>query len=243
MIAQVLVRREPRGWRITHAADRQVPDSELKEIELATLRDLAQFTDSGAFRPLKSAPNLRAGWRVTIQTVAELGTGLNSLYPGFLADWYAVRSSPVAARSDGGNNPAALPVTHYREFMNRQTGMYRITQHLTDAQAAAAIRACCHPKFCLKQRLWTVRSQHPDSPDAKSLIPCLEPCALMLEFARTVARLEQSSPAASSGDGIQGINANPDEGMGKSSFPVREADFAVPENPRRLQLTLEKIQD
>src|SRR6185369_12982801 len=100
IIAQVLVRRQASGWRITHATDRRVPESELKEIEVSALRDLAQFTDSGAFRPLKSAPNLRAGWTAAIHTIEELGAALNSLYPGFLADWSAVRLSPLAVGRD-----------------------------------------------------------------------------------------------------------------------------------------------
>ena len=107
---------------------------------------------------------------------------LNHLYPGAVADWFAAQSSPP-------------PITSYRDFTTRQTGMYRITKLLTDAVAGAAIRACCYPDSCLKQRLWSVEGLAPDPPGQKSLIPCLEPCALMLEFARKVARLEQD-PAA-----------------------------------------------
>jgi hypothetical protein len=97
------------------------------------------------------------------------------LYPGAVADWFATQA-------------AQPPVTSYREFTSRQTGMYRITTHLDDAAVAAVIHACCHKDFCLKRRLWTVEGAAPDAADAKSLIPCLEPCAILLEAARKAAR-------------------------------------------------------
>jgi hypothetical protein len=233
VIAQVLLRRQPDGWQLRHTTDRLVAEAALKEVDLTGLRDLAQFTQSGSFRPLKSAPNLRSGWKTNIGSLADLGMALNYFYPGFLADWYAIH----CRKSEG----APFSITHYREFTGRQTGMYRITQQLTDSQAAITIRACCHPRFCLKQRLWTVGGQAPDQAETKSLIPCLEPCAVMLEFTRTVARLEQSPPVAiRSGDAT--IAASLRENVGNPPFGLREADFGAPENPRRLQLALEKIQ-
>jgi len=59
-------------------------------------------------------------------------------------------------------------------------------------QVFSVVKACCHPRFCLKRRLWGLGSLESDTVQAKSIIPCLEPCALLLEFARTAARIEQS---------------------------------------------------
>ena len=103
---------------------------------------------------------------------------LNQLYPGAIADWYAAQTQPV-------------PVTNYREFTERQTGMYRIATLLDDQQAAAVIRAGCHRRCCLKRRHWLVAGLEPDPAAEKSLIPCLEPCAVLLELARQAVRLEQ----------------------------------------------------
>jgi hypothetical protein len=102
--------------------------------------------------------------------------------------------------------------------------MYRITTTLTDAVAGAAIRACCHADFCLKRRMWSVEGLEPDEPAQKSVIPCLEPCPLMLEFARKVARLEQSAEPPST-------ETVPD---------VAEGNFDAPNNPRRMRFFLEK---
>ena len=202
-----------------HIADENRATGDLRNVSVEDLRDLAQWSERGAFRPLKSAPNLRAGWKCLVTNETALESALNRLYPGFLADWYAARGS-------------TLPITNYREFTRRQTGMYRITQQLTDHQAGESIRACCHPTFCLKQRLWTVEGLPSDRAETKSLIPCLEPCAVMLEFARTAARLEQASQreAAEVQSGLAGRT------------DIREADFSAPENPRRIQLALEKME-
>ena len=122
--------------------------------------------------------------------------------------------------------------------------MYRVTTMLSDAQAAQVTRACCHPGFCLKQRLWTVNGLAQDGVEEKSLIPCLEPCAVLLEFARKSMRIEQEekmklevSPgeAATLVAALKTALAYPDS-------DAREADFNAPGNPRRLRLLLEKLQ-
>jgi hypothetical protein len=201
----------------------------LRLISLTELRSLAQFTAGGAFRPLKAAPNLPSGWRALAATDVALGMALNHLYPGAVVDWFAAQKDPV-------------PVTHYRPFTNRQSGMYRVTQMLSDEQAARMTLVCCHKTFCLKRRLWTVPGLAPDVPSEKSLIPCLEPCAVLLEFARRVLRLEQddklaaelaSQEVAALHDALQTALHHPDPA-------VREADFEAPTNPRRLQWLLEK---
>jgi hypothetical protein len=191
---------------------------------------LAQFTAAGAFRPLKSAPNLQSGWRLVVKDDVELGSALDQLYPGAAADWFAAQSSDP-------------PVAHYREFTARQTGMYRITTLLTDAQAAGAARACCHPSFCLKRRIWTVNGLTPDDDAGKSLIPCLEPCALLLEFARKVMRIEQEDKVKLelSPDEIATLSAALRTALEHPDPVSREADFNSPKNPRRLRLLFDKL--
>jgi hypothetical protein len=228
VIAQVLVRRVDTGYELRHVADRDRPAEYLRDLNPNDLRALAQFTADGAFRPLKSAPNLQANWVVRARDDAELEAALHRIYPGALADWYAARS-------------ARPPLTHYREFTARQTGMYRITSLLDDVHAAQMIRACCHKRFCLKRRLWTVGDLAPDPAQDKSLIPCLEPCALLLEFARTVVRLEQQETARPDTTAGPEPAAPLETEPARPDAPVREADFSAPANPRRLQLLREKL--
>jgi hypothetical protein len=225
---EVLLRRFDGGFRLTHVEDRDAMN--LREVKATELRDLAQFSATKQFRPLKSAPNLQRGWVYLARNTSELEFALDCFYPGAVADWFAVKQPDP-------------PITHYRDFTTRQTGMYRVTAMLTDEQAAQVARAGCHRQFCLKQRVWTVSGLAPDSPEEKSAIPCLEPCAVLLEFARTAARLEQREKrtlALSIEEWETCVRAleHSVQGSGES---VREADFAAVENPRRGQLLLEKL--
>jgi hypothetical protein len=230
-LAQVAIQKNGARYELRHVSDQSRPASELKSLAIPELRTLAQTTEEGRFRPLKSAPNLARGWRAVAENASELDAALERLYPGALADALAARQSPP-------------PLTNFREFVQRQSGMYRVTALLTDAQAARVIASCCPPQFCLKRRLWSAALAAPDPPEAKSTIPCLEPCALLLEWARLAARLEQEEKhelglsasewetIASALQRAQASGAGPDE---------READFASARNPRRVQWVLDKL--
>lgn len=228
VFAQVLLRRMTQGFELRQVADQDEPA--LTEVTLPELRDIAQSTERKQFRPLKSAPTLRGGWRLVAQDPAELNEALSHLYPGAVADWFAAQQS----------NP---PVTHYREFTGRQTGMYRITTMLTDAQVAQTARAGCHARFCLKQRLWTVEGLAPDNPAEKSVLACLEPCAVLMEFARTAVRIEQREKIHLSlaADELESLLLSLEQVAEAKGVGTREADFSLPENPRRAQLLLEKL--
>ena len=184
-IAQVVVKRTPGGFELRHTADKGVELGELKAIRPIDARKIANYTEAGTYRPLKSAPDLQRGWLLRANSQEELGEALNHFYPNALADRYALNQTP-------------LPITGYREFTARQTGMYRITTFLSDAEVAKVIETVCAVN-CLKQRLWTVGEYPSDKPSEKSAIPCLEPCAILLEAARKQVRDLQKSEQASSG--------------------------------------------
>ncbi len=226
---QVWIRRRERGFELRHVADRECDPATLRLLGQNDLRPLAQFTAQGEFRPLKSAPNLQRGWRATPRDEDALGAALNQLYPGAVADWFAAQAPQP-------------PVTSYREFTGRQTGMYRITTLLDDATAGAVIRACCHKDFCLKRRHWTVDGLPPDSPLAKSALPCLEPCAILLEFARKIARLGQEERKQPPPDPTETARrrAEAEVALQNPDATVAESDFDAPNNPRRLRFVLEK---
>lgn len=173
--AQVLVRRDGRGWELRHTDDRGRAATELRTLTPDDVRAVAQFTIEKKFRPLKSAPTLAGGWRFVAPGAAELEDALNRLHPGGIADWFAAQG-------------ATPPITHFREFANRQSGMYRIAGTLDDAQAGDVICATCAASACLKRRLWSVPGLAADPAMEKSVIPCLEPCALLLDAARKAGK-------------------------------------------------------
>jgi hypothetical protein len=224
VLIQVCVRRLTNGYELRHEADGAVEDDKLRVVRVPELRIVAQFTAAGAFRPLKSAPNLQQGWRCLIADEPALQSALDLLYPGALADWYAAEGDPV-------------PVTHFREYTERQTGMYRITTLLSEAQAVAVVDGCCDRRFCLKRRLWTVNDAASADTRGKSIVPCLEPCALFLEFARKAVRLNQEPRvelALGAGDLDSLLCALEIAGCGATA-EQREAEFSSATNPRRLQ--------
>jgi hypothetical protein len=155
---------------------------------------------------------------------------LDHIYPGGVADWYAA-------------NHRQAPAISYRDFTNRQTGMYRITAMLNDAQVGRVVRAGCHERFCLKQRRWAAPELPLDSAVTKSALPCLEPCAILLEFARKAMRLEQQDRLAVElgADEVASLEAALDAAITGNSGDGRAGDVAAADNPRRWQLLLEKL--
>lgn len=208
VFGEVLISNGGDGYELRHRADRGAAG--LREVLVADLRSLAATTEAGVFRPLKAAPNLRRGWRSVARNAQELEDALRHLYPGAVAAWFAGRLTPP-------------PVTDYRAFTARQSGMYRVTATLSDVQVAAVARAGCHKRFCLKQRLWTVDGLERDRAEEKSLLKCLEPCAVLLEFARVIAWALERGEAPPADEGV----------------PTREADFSQGGNPRLAQWRLE----
>ena len=122
-MGQVVVRRRQDGWELRHR-----DDDARDEETLTPSRDpeeavqLALYDDAGAYRPLKTAPNLRHGWRMVLADERALRLALDLFYPGRVGAWRLFQEGK-------------LRTTPLRETLNRQTGMYRVTGKLTDEQA------------------------------------------------------------------------------------------------------------
>jgi hypothetical protein len=231
VVAQVhLARQTPEGFVLRHVADAREETGELKDVAVGALRELVQKNAEGGFRPLSASPDLPRGWRCTARSAEELEQALESVYPGFLADWHAVREG------------TAVP-TDYYPFTQRQSGMYRLTAKATPEQAGAIVQACCAPRFCLKQRLWTVPDLAPDRQEDKSLIPCLEPCALLLEFARKRMRISQETTVTLTlaATEIRGLLAAVEAALHRPDPHLRVADFNAPANSRHLEWLRQRL--
>jgi hypothetical protein len=227
--AQVIVKREGNGFILRHLHDRDANPATLKNITVPDLRQFATLDAFGQFRPLRSAPDLVSGWICQCKTEEEVARGIQELYPGSVPDWYSAKNGVSAA-------------ANYREFTNRQSGMYRITQLLTDTQAAQVIVACCNARFCLKRRLWSVEGLAQEAAESKSAIPCLEPCAVLLELARRATRIEQEDktsvqlPVSDFATLVRAAKLLLEAGKPSE----RTGNISSPLNPRRLQLVVEK---
>jgi sirohydrochlorin cobaltochelatase len=104
--------------------------------------ELARFDDEGNYRPLKTAPNLRHGWRLTLPSLAELRTALDLFYPGRLAAFFAFEKHELIA-------------TPLRATLGRQSGMYRIAAQIDDSAADELVGNFCRSDGgCLRTILW-----------------------------------------------------------------------------------------
>ena len=215
---------------LRHVDDHGRDASGLRELPVSALRELATADSRGAFRPNKGAPNLVAGWVCRPADPAALDEALDALVPGALADWHAAEDP-------------ALRIVTYREFADRQTGMYRNTASLSDPEACEVARACCDARFCLRRRLWSVGLLEPDTVASKSDAACLEPCALLLELARRAHRMsqEERSTLHLGETDLASVSAALDIAIAHPPEDLREGDLANPAHPRRLLLLKEKI--
>src|SRR5438552_5439751 len=161
--------------------------------------DIAKYDDAGNYRPLKTAPNLRRGWRLELATLAELKCALDYFYSGRLDVFAAWKSGQ-------------LHTTPLRETLDRQSGMYRVAAKISDSQIDDLVADFCRSNGgCLRTILWkrdsrgTVASTklpnekfdpeydqasiRPESP-APATIPllCQEACNLLVAECRKVVK-------------------------------------------------------
>lgn len=180
------------GYLLYHSADRNFLMEARVYSSLVDARQIAKYDFSGAYRPLKGAPNLPRGWLIELTTIDDLRRALDFFYPGAISSWLAYQA--------GTAHPVCL-----RQTLNRQTGMYQEVRTLTDEQAQNLVKeACRSDSRCLRTILWGIEEkQLPDFlPSSKSdpavdqtgqkraALPflCLEACNLLVAAARTAMK-------------------------------------------------------
>lgn len=155
---------------------------------------LARFDDAGNYRPLKTAPNLRHGWRLILPDRTALGIALDLFYPGRLAAFLAWETGTLVS-------------TPLRETLQRQTGMYRSAAQISDAEANTLVGNFCRSDGgCLRAILWrrdregTLAStllpsekfdpKHDQTGYGRPMIPllCQEACNLLVAEARKIVQ-------------------------------------------------------
>jgi sirohydrochlorin cobaltochelatase len=161
-------------------------------------RALANLDAHGTFRPLKTAPNLRRGWRLVLPDLAALRRALDYFYPATLGALLSQKQGELTAIT-------------LRETLARQSGMYAVTRKISDEQANELIGSFCKSERgtegcpgCLKTILWRISSAMPITslPAAKfdlstnqvgneaRILPmlCHEACNLLVSKAREAVK-------------------------------------------------------
>jgi sirohydrochlorin cobaltochelatase len=138
---QILVRKSGDRFVLCHRDDE--PRNSLETFRNAEdAIEIAKYDDAGNYRSLKTAPNLRHGWRMQFRTSDDLKRALDNFYPGRLAVFVAWQSGQ-------------LRTTPLRETLDRQSGMYRIAAKISDAQIDDLMADFCRSNGgCLRTILW-----------------------------------------------------------------------------------------
>src|SRR2546423_2669961 len=89
---QILVREIPTGRFVLSHRDDETLDKLESFRSAEDAIDIAKYDDAGNYRPLKTAPNLRHGWRLELDSIEELRRALDYFYPGRLAVFGAWKS-------------------------------------------------------------------------------------------------------------------------------------------------------
>jgi hypothetical protein len=139
------------GVLLYHHEDRDLLDGPQLEcfIEPDAAREISTYSADGIYRFAKAQTNLRKGWLLRLASVEEARRALDLFYPASLGI--------VVARTQG-----TLIVQHLRDKLERQTGMYRSTRHISDKGAQRLVRTVCGPAHqCARRILWQIDSHTP----------------------------------------------------------------------------------
>ncbi len=140
-IGQILIDCVGAEYLLCHREDAHRGDlSTCRSAEAAI--EIARYDDAEKYRPLKTAPNLRHGWRIVLHEFAEVRLAIDLFYPGRAAAYDAwLREN--------------LSTTPFRETLARQSGMYRAAAKISEEQANELIADFCRSDGgCLRTILW-----------------------------------------------------------------------------------------
>lgn len=156
-------------YAIRHRDDRGVPTTELDRLQTpAAVRELTGVDEGGNHRPLRTARTLPRGWLADGLDREDAVRTVRAVYPASIDHWYRERAG-------------TLDVTSFESVVDRQAGRYRGLDAIEREPLEATVEACCGD--CVRRRTWPVDGVEPERADGA--VPCPEPCAFLLEAARS----------------------------------------------------------
>ena len=139
-IGQLEIVSSEEGFVLCHRDD--VGRTDLRNYEIDDALELAKFDDARSYRPLKTAPTLRHGWKIFARDLLQVEKVIDSIYPGRIAVLHVFKSGQ-------------LTTTSLRETLNRQSGMYRVAAKISDEQIDGLVGNFCRSDGgCLRTILW-----------------------------------------------------------------------------------------
>jgi sirohydrochlorin cobaltochelatase len=208
-IGQVEIVSSEEGFVLCHRDD--VGRTDLRNYEINDALEVAKFDDAGSYRPLKTAPNVRHGWKIFARDFLQVEKIIDAIYPGRIAVLHAFKSGQ-------------LTTTSLRETLNRQSGMYRVAAKISDEQIDGLVGNFCRSDGgCLRTILWKrdASNEIPSSrlpsekfdpavdqylspkklrsatPATESIpLLCQEACNLLVAACRDAVKMEAATPSA-----------------------------------------------
>lgn len=192
VIGQIQIEQNAGGTFSLHHRDDASASSAAPSPSPLEAREIAKYDEEGKFRPLKTAPTLKRGWRLDLRSLDEVRTALDHFYPAALG--------MLLTQEEGSLRGVPL-----REMLGRQTGMYRFTNTITDEQAMTMIATHCDSKTrCIRQIIWGLTADQPltgaaaakcDSTGGGDTLPllCMEACNHIVSAARAIAKASHAS--------------------------------------------------
>ena len=193
-IGQIEIHRTDHAFALQHRDDAGRRD--LRDYAAEKAIEIAKLDDAGKYRPLKTAPNLRRGWRILAPDFATAVSVIDAIYPARLAVWRVWKSG-------------RLSPTPWRQTLARQSGIYRVAAKISDAQTDELVGNFCRSdRGCLRTILWKrddpganastrlppekFDPEHDQTGHDRTAIPllCQEACNLLVAAARKVAKSE-----------------------------------------------------
>ena len=177
-LGQILVQKRNDDFILSHRDDEDRTNLQtFRNAENAA--EIAKYDEAGNYRPLKTAPNLRRGWRLELATLDELKRALDYFYPGRLAVFTAWKTGQ-------------LRTTNLRDTLDRQSGMYRVAAKISDEQIDSVVGDFCRSDGgCLRTILWK-RDQHSTIPSTKLPLKKFDPA---YDQIKALGRPESTTPA------------------------------------------------
>ena len=158
------------------------PGGETVAADPDAVRELVSQDSAGRYRPLAGALSLPPRWRVQCQTRSELVTIVDAVYP--------LAPAHIEQWREG-----SLRIVSLADVLSRQTARYAVSNDLRPAGRTAAAESLCGR--CVKQPVWSHPSDAPPADAPVQVIPCPEPCSVLVSLCREAALWEKKMPPAS----------------------------------------------
>ncbi len=131
-------------------------------VVINSLSELRQKVREDPFRPLATSDDLPGGWTFPLPSPEMLPAVVETIYPGALTNWAAQQQDTFAPESLAG-------------VIQRQTGMFKRLQSLTQDAIATVVKSTC--AHCVCHPAWY------ETEIPSNAIPCQSPCNWWLSSA------------------------------------------------------------